>query len=587
MVHEDRIQKVFFELVSFDSESFKEKHIGENIAGRLRDLGLEVTTYTGTDEQFLEAHPESFPNIYGLLKGNVPGEPVLFAAHLDTVAPGKGKRAVTDAEGTIRSAGDTVLGADDLSGIVAILEALTVIRETGKEHPDIEVLITTAEEPFCEGSRYFDYSLIRSRAAYVLDLTGPIGTAAIAAPTILSFTAEIRGKAAHGGFAPEKGINALTITAETLAEIPTGRVDAVSTVNIGITTEVEDKFSFLHKTSTEEGDILQFWMNGKEVETWSGISDWEKAEVDLPAGTNLIRFTFKKNTEGSDGEDAVMVDHLCFPPFANMVLFAGNDTETCSNASFTPEGYIYNHSEFAWSTNGDGTFDDSTLEHPTYTFGPTDITEGQVELTLTGTAALNGSQQSSTVAVSLIPSFEPSYSPETPNGATEVDLRLVSESDFEGENISEVIYIWSLEPETAGTITSEGHRAKVQWSGEYRGQAKVSYRYENPCGSTAVSEALAVNVFNSTAIDEQDATLFNIYPNPTNGKVNLTINEKQQGNAVVEVYNLLGERMMAKSISHLQERETLTLDLGHLVSGLYIIKLSGAIGSCSKKVSVR
>lgn len=233
MVHEDRIQKVFFELVSFDSESFKEKHIGENIAGRLRDLGLEVTTYTGTDEQFLEAHPESFPNIYGLLKGNVPGEPVLFAAHLDTVAPGKGKRAVTDAEGTIRSAGDTVLGADDLSGIVAILEALTVIRETGKEHPDIEVLITTAEEPFCEGSRYFDYSLIRSRAAYVLDLTGPIGTAAIAAPTILSFTAEIRGKAAHAGFAPEKGINALTIAAETLAEIPTGRVDAVSTVNIG------------------------------------------------------------------------------------------------------------------------------------------------------------------------------------------------------------------------------------------------------------------------------------------------------------------------------------------------------------------
>ena len=227
------------------------------------------------------------------------------------------------------------------------------------------------------------------------------------------------------------------------------------------------------------------------------------------------------------------------------------------------------------------------MEHPTYTFGPTDITEGQVELTLTGTAALNGSQQSSTVAVSLIPSFEPSYSPETPYGATEVDLRLVSESEFEGENISDVLFIWSLEPETAGTITSEGHRAQVLWSGEYRGQAKVSYRYENPCGSTAVSEALAVNVFNSTAIDEQDATLFNIYPNPTNGKVNLTINEKQQGNAVVEVYNLLGERMMAKSISHLQERETLTLDLGHLVSGLYIIKLSGAIGSCSKKVSVR
>ena len=103
-----------------------------------------------------------------------------------------------------------------------------------------------------------------------------------------------------------------TIVADTTAHgghclrSPVLNNNGVSTVNIGITTEVEDKFSFLHKTSTEEGDILQFWMNGKEVETWSGISDWEKAEVDLPAGTNLIRFTFKKNTEGCDGEDAVI-----------------------------------------------------------------------------------------------------------------------------------------------------------------------------------------------------------------------------------------------------------------------------------------
>ena len=233
MISEERIREVFTELVAIDSESFSEKEIGENVARRLRKLGLDLITDGSTDPAFLQAHPDSFPNIFGRLKGNIPEEPVLFTAHLDTVAPGKGKQTVISEDGVIRSAGDTVLGADDLCGITAILEALTVIRENGLEHPDIEVLITSAEEPHCEGSSFFNFGLIKAKNAYVLDLTGPIGTAAIAAPSILSFTVEILGKAAHAGFAPEEGINALSIAAETITKIPTGRVDAESTVNIG------------------------------------------------------------------------------------------------------------------------------------------------------------------------------------------------------------------------------------------------------------------------------------------------------------------------------------------------------------------
>ena len=233
MISEERIREVFTELAAIDSESFQEKEIGENVAGRLRELGLEVVTDAGTDPAFLRAHPDSFTNIFGRLKGNIPGEPVLFAAHLDTVAPGRNKQVVIGRDGVIRSAGDTVLGADDLCGITAILEALTVIQEKKPEHPDIEVLITTAEEPHCEGSRFFDYGLIRARNGYVLDLTGPIGTAAVAAPGILSFTVDIKGKAAHAGFAPEEGVNALTIAAKTLMQIPVGRIDDRTTANIG------------------------------------------------------------------------------------------------------------------------------------------------------------------------------------------------------------------------------------------------------------------------------------------------------------------------------------------------------------------
>ena len=358
-------------------------------------------------------------------------------------------------------------------------------------------------------------------------------------------------------------------------------------LHIGINAGIGDTFSFYHKTSTDAGDRLILTLNNNELDSWSGISDWERSEFELREGNNLIRFSFKKDSEGSAGEDAVMIDELHFPPFAKLVLFAGDDAEVCSNATFTPEGYIYNHKNFAWSTNGDGTFDDATLEHPTYTFGETDKAEGQVELTLTGTCAINDSQRSSTVTVSVIPSFGPNDIPQTPSGANEVDLRLVSQSEYMGEEIENVIYTWNLEPETAGSITVNGHHALVEWDSDYRGQASISDHYENPCGSTSASETLDVNLFNSTGLSELDLPVFEVYPNPTvNGKINLIVGETLQGEALVEVYNLLGERMMIKTISQLRKGESLCLDLRHLVAGLYIIKLSAEKGTCSRKISL-
>ena len=322
--------------------------------------------------------------------------------------------------------------------------------------------------------------------------------------------------------------------------------NGVANLHIGINTEIDGSFSFYRKTSTDDGDMLVLTINSKEVGAWSGISDWEQEEFELKAGTNLIRFSFKKDSDGSAGEDAVMIDNLRFPPFAKLVLYAGDDTETCPNATFTPEGYIYNQKGITWSTNGDGIFDDINAEHPTYTFGEADKAEGKVELTLTGTCAYNGSQQNSTVTVSLLPYFDPSYVPQMPTGATEVDLRLVNQSEYLGEEIEDVIYTWSIEPSAAGTITSDGHHALVEWDGEYRGQVSISYSYENPCGSTAVSETLLVSVFNSTGMDEQEVPAVKVYPNPANDVIYVETNTN--GNAKLRVIDLSGRVVFESEI---------------------------------------
>ncbi len=231
-VSKERLLGRFTGFVTIDSETFRERELGERVVKELRELGLTVRTDL-TSAEFLKKHPESYPNIYATLPGNADGEPVLLSAHLDTVSPGKGKQAVFHEDGTVTSDGSTVLGADDLSGLTAILEALTVIKEQNLPHPEIGVLITSAEEAFCEGSRALDFASVTQKRAYVLDLNGSVGTAAVAAPTIYSFSVTITGKAAHAGFSPELGVNAISIAAKALVRIPVGRLDSVSTINFG------------------------------------------------------------------------------------------------------------------------------------------------------------------------------------------------------------------------------------------------------------------------------------------------------------------------------------------------------------------
>ena len=232
MIDREHLIKKFIEYASIDSETFHEKQLGQTVARDLENLGLEVRTDT-TDEDFIFNFPQSFSNIYGYLKGNKAGGPFLLSAHLDTVSPGK-KKTPKVMEGRISSAGETVLGADDVSGIVSILEAIRTIQEENLPHPDIEVLITTAEEAFCEGSKYLDFNIIKSKRGYVLDLSGPVGRAAIRAPSIISFEIDIKGRAAHAGFEPQAGVNALKIASAAINDSPTGWVDEKTTVNFGI-----------------------------------------------------------------------------------------------------------------------------------------------------------------------------------------------------------------------------------------------------------------------------------------------------------------------------------------------------------------
>jgi len=229
VINRERLTEEFLELVKVDSVSGFERKIADLLKNKLEEIGLSVTEddtgkkiYTGTG------------NLIARLPGNGSTAPsVMICAHMDTVEPGRGVVPVIEGS-IIKSSGDTVLGGDNKAGIAIILEALRVIRENNIQHGDLEVVLTVFEEGGLLGAGNLDPGMLKSTMGYVLDSDGPPGTIVTSAPTQDRITATIKGKSAHAGICPEKGVNAIKVAARAIADMSLGRLDRETTANIGI-----------------------------------------------------------------------------------------------------------------------------------------------------------------------------------------------------------------------------------------------------------------------------------------------------------------------------------------------------------------
>ena len=226
---ESRIVEDFIQLAKINSLSFAERGVADKIKELLAEIGIEAY-----EDDTKEALNGNCGNLYAVWRGSLDIPPILLSAHMDTVAPGIDKKPiVSEDKATIHSDGKTVLGADDLAGVVEIIEGIRKVIESKEEHRTVELLFPVAEEVYTKGSAKFDYTRFASKEAYCLDLSGNVGNAATSAPSLISFKVEVRGKASHAGFAPEEGINAISIAAKAISKIDQGQVDELSTVNIG------------------------------------------------------------------------------------------------------------------------------------------------------------------------------------------------------------------------------------------------------------------------------------------------------------------------------------------------------------------
>jgi tripeptide aminopeptidase len=170
-------------------------------------------------------------NLIAILPGTAPGMRLVLSAHMDTVEPGRGIEPVVEG-GIVRSAGDTVLGGDDKSGIAAILEAVRRLSD-GRPHADVKVVLTVAEESGLTGAKALDPADAEGDLCIVLDAEGSPGGIVEGAPTHWTFTADFTGLPSHAGVAPEKGRSALVMAADAICGMRLGRLDEDTTANIG------------------------------------------------------------------------------------------------------------------------------------------------------------------------------------------------------------------------------------------------------------------------------------------------------------------------------------------------------------------
>lgn len=218
---------LFVELCETSSPTGEEAEVAAIVRRRLGALDIPVV-----EDDAAASTGAGCGNLLARIEGRS-DRWVGFCSHLDTVPHEGPIEVILDDEGVYRSAGETILGADNKAAVVVMLE---LARRYAEEPPPvgIELLFTVAEEQGLLGALAFDASVLSSEMLFVLDLAADIGEVVTVSPTHGRIRAVVTGVEAHAGLAPEKGASAIEAAARAIAAMDLGRIDETTTANIGL-----------------------------------------------------------------------------------------------------------------------------------------------------------------------------------------------------------------------------------------------------------------------------------------------------------------------------------------------------------------
>lgn len=223
----ERLLERFVRLCEIPSITGDERAVQDAIGAELGELGIAFRE----DEAAGPARAGA-----GNLIATIPGREgaersIAFFAHVDTVPHAELIRVVDDA-GVFRSAGETILGADNKAAVTVLMElGAELAAEPGPV--GVELIFTVAEEQGLRGAVALESAELGSDFGFVLDHASAIGEIITASPTYKKLIAEFRGVEAHAGIRPEAGRSAIEAASAAIATMDLGRIDDETTTNVG------------------------------------------------------------------------------------------------------------------------------------------------------------------------------------------------------------------------------------------------------------------------------------------------------------------------------------------------------------------
>lgn len=247
-IKEERLCKLFTDLVKIPSPSRNERGVADYIRSQVESLGYAVKEDAAGDQ--VEGNAG---NLLVAVPATGEGPKLFLLAHMDTVEKGESPIVPCVDGHDISSQGDTILGADDKCGCAVLLEFLHCLKDGGLSHGELLIGFSVAEEIECLGVQALDPSTYKQfDAGIVLDHSMP-NEIIIGAPTKLALRITVTGVGGHGAY-PNRRVNAAHALAMAVSRLPSGRLDEHTTANLGIIRSGE-RINIIPQTAYAEYEI--------------------------------------------------------------------------------------------------------------------------------------------------------------------------------------------------------------------------------------------------------------------------------------------------------------------------------------------
>jgi len=217
MIDVDYATEMLIRLLAIDSVTGFEAAIGAAIVDELKKVGVPASAIRyDTVHQRIKL-PTEVGNLIVDLPGTKPGPRLLFSTHMDTVPLCKGAKPRRDGD-RIVSDGTTALGGDNGTGCAVLIALAKTLIDHKLPHPPITMLFTVREESGLHGARELDpKDLGGATMGFNVDSTHA-ALLTIGAVGQQNWEVTIKGKAAHAGVAPERGISSTLVASIALTE---------------------------------------------------------------------------------------------------------------------------------------------------------------------------------------------------------------------------------------------------------------------------------------------------------------------------------------------------------------------------------